>query len=287
MAGGPFYSGGGNSITAQEVIKHPSLIVPLALHTFANECALVGQIDALHHLKNHRVYLYSGTEDSVVDQGVGMKLRETYDLASVKNVHSVFDHKSEHGMPTKKQGINCDVHASPYILKCNYSASGDILTTIYGKNSITPPDDEDNFVKGNLIRFNQKEFFTPIVGKFEGMADDAFIYVPTNCQDKSEKCRFHIHFHGCKQSVTFLSDQYAMHNGMNAWAERNNIIVLYPQTKATNVPVNPYGCFDWFGIYDPLYYSKYGLQMSVIAKMVKRVTGHDLESGFFNPHESS
>eukprot|EP00818_Percolomonas_sp_WS_P007810 CAMPEP_0117443010 /NCGR_PEP_ID=MMETSP0759-20121206/4464_1 /TAXON_ID=63605 /ORGANISM="Percolomonas cosmopolitus, Strain WS" /LENGTH=360 /DNA_ID=CAMNT_0005234951 /DNA_START=579 /DNA_END=1658 /DNA_ORIENTATION=- len=244
VAGGPFYSALGNAFTAQEIMVHPELISTTQLELFAEECALTGEIDPLSNLRHHRVYIYSGEGDTVVHQGVSKKLEEMYHTNEVEVVRTVYNMKSEHGMPTLKQGIGCDKHFSPFILKCNYSASGDLLQTIYDQ-SLVAPNDEDNFVKENLIVVNQKEFLPPIVGHFIGMADNAYVYVPSGCQSKDTACKLHVHFHGCKQSYTAIGDEYVMHNGMNAWAERNNIILLYPQTKATDVPLNVYGCFDW------------------------------------------
>ncbi len=38
------------------------------------------------------------------------------------------------------------------------------------------------------------------------------------------------------------------YTGINEIAEANNMIVLYPQIKKSIVdPVNPNGCFDWWG----------------------------------------
>ena len=55
-----------------------------------------------------------------------------------------------------------------------------------------------------------------------------FIYVPTGCQ-RGVKCRLHVNFHGCLQTTELITDVYPTFNGLNEWAESNNIIVLYPQ----------------------------------------------------------
>lgn len=276
VAGGPFYSALGNSITAQEVIKHPSLIVPRALHTFAEECALVGQIDSLQYLKNHNVYVYSGVNDSVVIPGVADKLIEMYKMAGVTNIHSVLDLQSEHGMPTLSHGVNCVQHLSPYILKCNYSAAGNLLKTLYG-NGLAAPTSEDDWIEKNLIKFNQKEFLPAIGGQYIGLHDVAYAYIPTSCQNGAE-CKLHFNFHGCLQSSTFIGEEYIRTNGFNAWAEKNNIIVIYPQTKKSEIPLNMYGCYDWWGAFSPLYYSKVGPQIYTISKIISRISGYDFET---------
>ena len=49
----------------------------------------------------------------------------------------------------------------------------------------------------------------------------------------------------------FLDDSYAMNTFYNHVGELNDIIVLYPQviTSVAN-PVNPEGCWDWWGYND-------------------------------------
>ena len=42
-----------------------------------------------------------------------------------------------------------------------------------------------------------------------------------------------------------VGDVFAVHGGYNGVAEINNIIVLYPQV-ASNILINPYGCWDWY-----------------------------------------
>jgi hypothetical protein len=47
-----------------------------------------------------------------------------------------------------------------------------------------------------LLEFNQKEFFTGIDGPIS-MDDTGYIYVPTKCEKKTDKCFVHFYFHGC------------------------------------------------------------------------------------------
>ena len=48
-----------------------------------------------------------------------------------------------------------------------------------------------------------------------------------------------------------MGDVFAKHAGYNGVAEKNNIIVLYPQVVST--PTNPTGCWDWWGYTGPNY----------------------------------
>lgn len=38
-------------------------------------------------------------------------------------------------------------------------------------------------------------------------------------------CRLHVVFHGCKQTINDIQEQYVENTGYNKWAESNNIIV--------------------------------------------------------------
>jgi hypothetical protein len=82
-------------------------------------------------------------------------------------------------------------------------------------------------------------------------------------------------FHGCKQFAEDVGDAVYQNGGYNKWADKNNIIVLYPQT--TKVPLsNPYGCWDYWGFNDNLprgreFARKTGYQISAIKKMLDRL----------------
>lgn len=89
----------------------------------------------------------------------------------------------------------CDVTQAPYINNCNIPQAKRILTHIYGvlNEPIAPP-------QGDLIRFNQGEFFE---SEIAGMDNDAYVYIPQQC--KTEQCRVHVALHGCEQSISVLN----------------------------------------------------------------------------------
>lgn len=98
------------------------------------------------------------------------------------------------------------------------------------------------------------------------MADEGFVYIPTGCA-AGAACKLHIVFHGCKQGIDRLGDQYATTTGYNRWAEANEIVVLYPQAISRLFEGNPNGCWDWWGYDDPEYATKNGPQMAAVAQM--------------------
>ena len=90
-----------------------------------------------------------------------------------------------------------------------------------------------------------------------GLADTGFLYVPIGClpQGQSqEPCRVHVVFHGCQQYAgnPKVGKAVIERAGYNRWADTNKLIVLYPQTAATDpAPLNPKGCWDWWGVSRP------------------------------------
>jgi len=48
-----------------------------------------------------------------------------------------------------------------------------------------------------------------------------------------------------------IGDKYVRHAGYNEVGELNDIIIIYPQ--ATPTPVNPQGCWDWWGYTGAMY----------------------------------
>jgi hypothetical protein len=109
------------------------------------------------------------------------------------------------------------------------------------------------------------------------MADEGFVYVPARCSS-GISCRIHIAFHGCAQSAQSVNDDFYAKTRYNAWADSNDIIVLYPQVNIT--PYNLIGCWDWWGytewwVYGGIgsgsYAQKCGVQMQAVHAMVERL----------------
>jgi hypothetical protein len=110
------------------------------------------------------------------------------------------------------------------------------------------------------------------------MAETGYVYVPGSCAAQ-QPCRVHIALHGCKQNFETIQDHYIQHAGYNEWADTNRLIILYPQTIVGNpatdpfTPLNPFGCWDWWGYTNFNYAVKAGRQISTIKAMLDRLTG--------------
>ena len=79
-----------------------------------------------------------------------------------------------------------------------------------------------------------------------------------------------------------IGDKFVRNTGFSRWADTNNIVVLFPQTKVDNTSrstaasgllPNPNGCWDWVGWYGSNFAQKAGTQIGAIKAMVDKVAG--------------
>lgn len=93
-----------------------------------------GYIDQLAGLKESRVWIFSATNDSIVNQGVVQKTAQLYSkfLADpTSQMFLDFTHPGEHAQLTNSFGNNCEYLGEPFINACQYDAAGEILTWLY------------------------------------------------------------------------------------------------------------------------------------------------------------
>jgi hypothetical protein len=248
-AGGPYFCAKGNVTRAITVcMKYPLFINVTELVSITHAMEQNKTIDPVQEMQGDKVLLVSGLLDTVVRQGVMVKLLEWYkNFVDASNISTVFEIPAEHAMLTDDYGNFCAYFGPPYINDCFYSAAYWTLQHIYGD---VVPATSFKANSDHLLEFNQSEFFGT-AQKLVGMDDTGYLYVPSTCQNKSHACRLHIALHGCLMSRQFTGSTFVEHAGYNQVAEVNDIIVLYPQTHSNRL--NPNGCFDWWGYTSPAY----------------------------------
>jgi hypothetical protein len=277
VAGGPYWCAQGDLNKATSVcscffgcfLPGVTTDVPRLIQRTEQNAAR-GLIDPSGHLSTHRVWLFSGRIDSLVPQRVVNDLATYYrNYLPPENLSYTNDIDAEHAMPTDFFGNDCRVRDDPYINNCRYDAAGALLQWIYGnlqpKNAGAPT--------GAFVEFDQREFIPP----GHGMDDRGWLYVPSDC--RTNRCRLHVVFHGCKQypEYEYLSGTglvtfgmtYVRNTGYDRWADTNRLVVLYPQ--ATTTALNPNGCWDWWGYDGPDYAVKSGRQMMAVKRMIDRI----------------
>ncbi len=226
----------------------------------ARAAAARNAIDPLESLKGDRAWLFHGSADVTVAAGVVASARETYaalapdmDMVTIDNVPVA------HGMPTKETGGECGKMGRPYLNSCGYSAAGAMLRMLRGE--LAAPRE----ATGRLIEFDQAEF-----GEAH-LNGTGFVYVPAACK-KGRACGVHVFFHGCDQSAEVVGNAVVTGAGFNEWAEANGIVVLYPQAKASKLaPMNPLGCWDWWGYSGENYATREGVQIKAVKAMLDRL----------------
>jgi hypothetical protein len=268
FAGGPFYCAEGNLMTAEYKCMKTYEGLPNVdtLVTLTKNDAKVGTIDDTANLKDDRVYLFSGTEDSVVDPKVMDTLQTYYNFfVQPNNIVADFAVKAQHCFPTLAYGEACSQLSSPYIGKCQFDGASKAFSALFGTLNA-----KSTAVKANLMSFNQGPYFND---RHSSIGDTGYIYVPTACSSGAS-CRLHVALHGCLQTIDDIGNDFAAQIGMNEWAESNNIIVLYPYAKKSmSMPSNPNGCWDWWGYTDKSYGLKTGVQMQFVRQLIKEVSG--------------
>jgi poly(3-hydroxybutyrate) depolymerase len=291
IAGGPYYCAQGTAAdglvgnlgpdlrAAGPCMKGPPPSLDRLFET-TDEWARRGDIDDPHGIADQRIYLFAGYNDAVVSPKIGDAAYRFYlHYLGGRNNGNLFYQGAigaGHSQVTVDYGLPCNKNEGDFIDQCNYDQAGIILQHIYGalnrKNR--------GALSGKLLSFDQRELTSPTSPASYSMAETGYVYVPASCAAQ-QPCRVHIALHGCKQNFDTIQDHYIRHAGYNEWADTNRLIILYPQTIAGDpatdpfTPLNPFGCWDWWGYTNFNYAVKAGRQITSIKAMLDRLTsGH-------------
>jgi len=265
VAGGPYYCamgelsrGLGTCLTGDEPGSEPLL-------AYAQAAAAAGTIDDLANLQDDRVWIFHGKLDSAVAEGPSRSAAVMYGkLMAEDAVTLVTDIAVVHGWPTLDTGQACDAFGTPFLYDCDYDAAGEILKTLYGKLH------DRRVAGGELLTIAQPGYDAA------EMLPDAYLYVPVSCA-AGTACGIHVAIHGCSQSSGYVGDVFAAGAGFNEWADSNNLLVLYPQVASSKLaPMNPYGCWDWWGYTDENYANRQGPQVAAIKATLDALAGTTL-----------
>lgn len=220
------------------------------------------KIAKLDNLKSSKVWLLRGTKDTKIDIKVTQALHQQYlQWIDSDNVQYLNEKPFAHHFPTLASGSQCDVSESPFIGNCHYDAAGKMLEFLY--TDLQPRNPRPS---GKIVSFNQQSLGGDPATT---LADNGFVYVPKSCA-AGETCQLHISFHGCQQNYQTVGNQFIEHNGLNNWADNNQMVVLYPQTKnSTFMPLNPQGCWDWWGYTSSEYATQKAPQIEAVKKMAE------------------
>ncbi|MDR3158193.1 MAG: hypothetical protein LBU11_04115 [Zoogloeaceae bacterium] len=255
-----------------------------------------GLIDSLDNLARQKVWIFHGYNDGIVKTPVSEALR-TYYRAFLQNDGQMF---YKHELPAAHAQISascaadagrcnaCAATGGNFINICMvgktaYDAAASALQFFYGPLQRTASKN----LKGEILSFNQA-YYTMLDEEDEidpirvSLADTGYLYVPPACK-KGDPCRLHIAFHGCQQGAENIGMTFVEGAGFNEWAEKNNIVILYPQAASISLalagtgllPMNPNGCWDWWGYNDSSdkkaghYATQQGAQIAAVWRMAQ------------------
>lgn len=245
-----------------------------------NAAFQAGDIDDPENLADDRVWLFRGELDEVVPSAVADALADLYRRLGVDGDALHLEpgdpqRPANHGIPVESftgesrfARRDCAEHALPFVIECGYDAAGLLLEHLYPDGFV--PAAADAHDAGSLHAFDQTEFFQP--SRTAGLSGVGYIYIPEAC--RSEECRLHVAFHGCRQNVDAqdderIHDDFVRDAGYNRWGGANRIVVLYPQ--ATEAAGNPRACWDFWGYSGRGWRTRDGIQMRAAWSMVERL----------------
>ena len=264
VAGGPYYCAEGSLQKGLGPCMGDGGVDVDALVEYARAAADAGTVDPLDNLADDPVWLFHGRNDAVMNASLQGAARDFYLALGSPAPTVIADVEAPHGFPTLYSGATCTGMAEPWLNACKYDAAGELLNTLYG--DLEAPAE----TAGGLIE-------VPQPGADEvTMLPMALAYVPAVCQ-AGDACGVHIAFHGCQQSTAYVGDVFARKAGYNRWAEANALIVLYPQVDSSRIaPLNPMGCWDWWGYTGDDYATKQGAQIGVAKATLDLLAGEAL-----------
>lgn len=268
IAGGPYHCAQGALQTALASCmmpaegKGPDVA---ALASFARDAAKAGRIAPLSGLGGDRVLVLHGRSDKTVAESLSADTAAFYralaaDAKKPLEVHEDLAGNWTHTFPTLDAGAACDTSTAPYVGKCGYDAAGAIFAELHGK----PVHVVATQPTGELRTFDQGAY--RVDGADAHLAATGYVYVPKACA-AGARCVLHIAFHGCQQNVETAGEAFVREAGYNRWADAYDAVVLYPQAQATMAPLNPKGCWDWWGYGGDAYDTRDGAQLRQVAAM--------------------
>ena len=240
------------------------------LVALTNQRATGGVIDPTAGLAQDRVWIFHGAKDPYVGRSVADAL-ESYYLALVNpaNIARVELAQAGHTFPSARADAkDCGSTEPPYVGNCGFDGAAELLGHLYG--TLRPGRAP---VSGELTEFDQEPY-----AKASGsasVADRGWIFVPAACRNRGDRphCRLHVVFHGCRQGASLIGTAFILGSGYLEVAAANEIVLLFPQVEASNQPLNPMGCWDWWGYEGASYALKAGPQMAAVRRMVGDLLG--------------
>lgn len=272
LAAGPYYCAENSlSHALGRCMKGDEPFAVDELVGITSELALAGRIDPIANLANDRVWIFHGGADAVVGRPVVDALQEYYELlVDPRGVQRTDLAAAGHTFPSATGNLlDCGKTATPFVGSCDFDGARQLLEHLYG-----PFGTQDAGVKpGALVQFSQSPYAQATAAA--GLGPSGWLYIPAACAGNGAagRCRLHIAFHGCKQGASYVKDAFVRQSGYLAAADAGRIVVLFPQVEPSFQPLNPNGCWDWWGYTGAEYATQAGPQVAAVKAMVDDLMG--------------
>lgn len=275
IAGGPYGCAQGSLKQALGPCINASPAAPDAasLAAAATRRALAGDIAALDHLASDRILILHGRHDLTVAEAVSGASVEFYRGLVAESGGDplgqvTWDAEREFGhlIPTLGSGGDCLASAPPYLGSCDFDAAGLVFATLFGEARRAPKEQAES----QPAPFDQNRYRPDGLDAY--LADAGFVYVPPRCA-AGEPCGLLVAFHGCEQNADAVGDAFVRDAGFNRWADAFDVVVLYPQTRSSFVPLNPKACWDWWGYSGEHYDTRKGVQQRWLMVALEALSG--------------
>lgn len=257
-------------------------------------------ISPLANIQNQKILVYHGLDDLVVNPVMANKLSEFYlqNGVSVQNLVQI-TRAGGHNYPTDKLGLNsCISERTPYVSSCEFNLSEKVLTHLTGINNLKRAEVKVATELLKVVSQDRTGLTRPrSLAAYGYLASgEKCLKNPESCHlhvalhgcemsdafDANFDTRFvrgaragYFQMRTKKDSFLFSPLPYieqkkagmaglkfAQSSGYIDYVEANDIMVLFPQTDITelNYPLNPKGCWDWYGWTDANYATNNGAE---------------------------
>lgn len=237
------------------------------MKVFAKE----NKIDPLVNIKNQKYLLYHGAKDQVVDPQMQGQIEIVKKYFGNTNIKVISHPEGGHNFPSKKMtSLKCNQEFPPYVGSCGLDLATEIINYFY------PEFDQKLYDVGSIRTYVVSQD-TP--GRPDSIAPYGYVVASDYCMKSPKNCKVHVSFHGCKMTDYFDEklqtdfENQVGRTGINYQPDENQrelsfnlksfvglsgfkeaiknkpIIVVFPQTQISqiNYPLNPSGCWDWYG----------------------------------------
>ena len=260
LSGGPYNCAENSLLTAMNrCTDNSEEALPVAeLAAGIREAAAAGRVAPTANLADDRVWLFRGTLDDKVSALVHGAAADLYaEFVPEAQMRRVDEVPAGHVFPALDSGHGCTEMVPPYVGDCDYDGAGELLSWLYPGLSAPGAVPDTGLLEVTLPGADEAE-----------LMETAYLFVPPACA-AGKSCALHLVLHGCAQSAESVGTDFIEQSGYLPWAAANDIVLAFPQVEKSLVaPLNPHGCWDWWGYTGEDYATRDGKQMRALADWI-------------------